>query len=96
MSMNFSQVAGAPASIAPADRHADRVGTAIADWFARRIANMRAARRRRAELEALANMSDRELADIGICRSDFGRIHGREFAAEQAAWLRLPSSFPYC
>ena len=96
MSMNLSQAAGAPASITPADRQADHFGTVIADWFARVIANMRAARRRREDLAALAHLSDRELADIGIHRCDFDRIHCTEFAAERAAWSRLPSSFPYC
>jgi uncharacterized protein YjiS (DUF1127 family) len=44
--------------------------------------------RRRAALEALGNLSDRELADIGLTRADLPRVFDPAFAASRYAARR--------
>jgi uncharacterized protein YjiS (DUF1127 family) len=46
----------------------------FADWLAGRMAAIRAWRERDAALTDLAMMSDRELMDIGLTRSDLPRV----------------------
>ena len=41
--------------------------------------------RRRAVIAELSSLSDHELADIGLCRSDLGRVFDPAFAAQRSA-----------
>ena len=56
----------------------------VAIWFARQFARIGEWQRRRAVMQELAMMSDRELSDIGLSRSDFARVFDPAFAADHA------------
>jgi uncharacterized protein YjiS (DUF1127 family) len=51
-------------------------------WLAAVMARVAAWRRRREVMAEMAMMSDRELADIGLARSDLPRVFDPAFAAD--------------
>jgi uncharacterized protein YjiS (DUF1127 family) len=57
----------------------------FADFLAGLVASFRAWRERSAALNELSMMDDRELADIGINRSDLPRVFTAEFQKEMVA-----------
>src|SRR5690348_5070766 len=57
----------------------------FADWLAARVSAVKAWARTTASAAELASMTDRELQDIGLNRSDLNRV----FRAELSADLRL-------
>lgn len=63
-----------------ADLRRPGLRAAVARLF-RAIADMP---RRRAVLDELANLSDRELADVGLSRHDLSRVFDPAFAARRA------------
>lgn len=65
----------APRPVAKPERHSllDRVLAKVTEW-----------RRRRQVIEEMAMMTDRELADIGLSRSDLSRVFDPSFAANHA------------
>ncbi len=76
-----------PAAVVPAGSR--QLGARIVSAVGMLFARWRAARRQQRELDQLAAMSDRELADIGIARSDLPRIHTGQYAAEQQELARV-------
>lgn len=58
---------------------------ALARWFGAGVARIREYSRRRHVMSELSRLSDRELADIGLSRSDIGSIYSEEFAARRQA-----------
>jgi uncharacterized protein YjiS (DUF1127 family) len=56
----------------------------IGHWLRSAAAAFTAWRRRPAVLQEMAMMTDRELADIGLSRSDLGRIFDPTFATDRA------------
>ncbi len=56
----------------------------IATWFAHLFAKFAEWQRRRAVIQEMAMMSDRELADIGLTRSDLARVFDPDFVAAHA------------
>ena len=65
-------------SIAKARKHG------VARWFGRLLEHAAEWRRRRATMQEMAMMSDRELSDIGLSRADLGRVFDPAFAATRA------------
>lgn len=61
------------------------VGGAVLRWFGAGTARIREYARRRRVMSELSRLSDRELADIGLSRSDIGSIYSEEFAARRTA-----------
>jgi uncharacterized protein YjiS (DUF1127 family) len=57
----------------------------FADWLAGLVAGFRAWRERETALTELSLMDDRELADIGINRSDVHRVFSADFQREMKA-----------
>jgi uncharacterized protein YjiS (DUF1127 family) len=57
--------------------------TGLAAWLSRRVAAFVAWRRNNEALSELSAMSDRELSDIGISRSDVARVFDPAFGGEQ-------------
>jgi uncharacterized protein YjiS (DUF1127 family) len=53
--------------------------TGLAAWLARQVDAFRTWRHAIRATSELATMSDRQLMDIGICRSDLGRVFETEF-----------------
>lgn len=68
-----------------AARPALRRRRTFADWLAARVSAVKAWARTTASAAELASMTDRELQDIGLNRSDLNRV----FRAELNADLRL-------
>ena len=56
----------------------------IGQWLKHAVAAFAAWRRRQAVLQEMAMMTDRELADIGLSRSDLGRVFDPVFATDRA------------
>jgi uncharacterized protein YjiS (DUF1127 family) len=56
----------------------------IGQWLNRAVATLAERRRRRVELQEMAMMTDRELFDIGLSRSDVSRVFDPAFAADHA------------
>ena len=56
----------------------------IGHWLRSAAAAFTAWRRRQAVLQEMAMMTDRELADIGLSRSDLGRVFDPTFATDRA------------
>jgi uncharacterized protein YjiS (DUF1127 family) len=56
----------------------------IGHWLKSAVAVFVAWRRRQAVLQEMAMMTDRELADIGLSRSDLGRVFDPAFATDRA------------
>jgi uncharacterized protein YjiS (DUF1127 family) len=59
-------------------------GHPVATWFARQFARFAAWQRRHAVIQEMAMMTDRELSDIGLSRSDLARVFDPDFAASHA------------
>lgn len=53
----------------------------VAGWFSRLLAKIAEWQRRRAVMQEMAMMTDRELSDIGLSRSDLARVFDPTFAA---------------
>jgi uncharacterized protein YjiS (DUF1127 family) len=68
----------APSAIVRARRHR------FAHWFGRLLANVAEWQRRRAVMQEMAMMTDRELSDIGLSRADLVRVFDPSFAASRA------------
>jgi uncharacterized protein YjiS (DUF1127 family) len=64
---------------APADADIPTRKNGLAGWFARRIAAYRAWQQDQRAVTELGMMSDHELMDIGISRSDLNRVFDPEF-----------------
>jgi uncharacterized protein YjiS (DUF1127 family) len=78
---NLSYIGPSYEEVAPAvEKPSNRLGT----WVARLVAALAEWRQRRVVMHELAMMSDRELSDIGLTRSDLGRVFDPAFAAEHA------------
>ena len=71
----------APALYAPAGKGLASRLQAVAAWIAEAL-------RRRAVINELSELTDRELADIGLARGEIGRVFDADFAATRA----LPQS----
>jgi uncharacterized protein YjiS (DUF1127 family) len=56
----------------------------FAHWFSRLLPNVAEWQRRRAVMQEMAMMTDRELSDIGLSRADIARIFDPSFAASRA------------
>jgi uncharacterized protein YjiS (DUF1127 family) len=56
----------------------------FARWFSRLLANVAERQRRRAVMQEMAMMTDRELSDIGLSRTDLARVFDPTFAADRA------------
>jgi uncharacterized protein YjiS (DUF1127 family) len=56
----------------------------IAMWFARQFAKFGEWQRRRAVIQEMAMMTDHELADIGLSRSDLARVFDPDFVNAHA------------
>ncbi len=56
--------------------------TGIAAWVSRQVAALVAWRRNNEAAAELRTMSDRELADIGLCRSDLSRVFQPGFSQD--------------
>ena len=56
----------------------------IALWFGCVLAHAAKWQRRRAVMQEMAMMTDRELSDIGLSRADIGRVFDPTFAANRA------------
>ena len=54
----------------------------IGAWIGRLLHRLGEWQRRRARMQEMAMMTDRELSDIGLSRSDINRVLDPEFAAE--------------
>jgi len=59
-------------------------GGSRSGWFSRFMAAVGAWRQRQAVLSEMQTMTDRELADIGLSRSDLVRVFDPAFAADHA------------
>jgi uncharacterized protein YjiS (DUF1127 family) len=55
-----------------------------AGWWRRLVVNCTEWRRRRAAIREMTMMTDRELSDIGLSRSDIARVHSPTFVANHA------------
>jgi uncharacterized protein YjiS (DUF1127 family) len=53
-------------------------------WFGRLVSAIAEWRQRHAVLQEMQTMSDRELSDIGLSRSDINRVFDRSFAQDHA------------
>ena len=53
-------------------------------WVAHRLASLAEWHRRRAVMQEMAMMTDRELSDIGLSRADLNRVFEPSFATEHA------------
>lgn len=71
-----------PSLRAPADSGFPGRNNGLAGWLARRFDAFRAWRRDRQAALELAMMSDRELRDIGLTRSDMYRVFRTELNAD--------------
>ena len=56
----------------------------VGRWLRNAVEAFAAWRRRQAVLQEMAMMTDRELADIGLSRSDLGRVFDPVFATDRA------------
>ena len=56
----------------------------VAGWFSHLVAKIVEWQHRRAVMQEMAMMSDRELSDIGLSRSDLARVFDPTFAANHA------------
>jgi uncharacterized protein YjiS (DUF1127 family) len=56
----------------------------VARWFSCLLSNVAEWQRRRAVMQEMAMMTDRELSDIGLSRADLARIFDPTFAANRA------------
>ncbi len=56
----------------------------LAAWFARQLHRVSEWQHRRAVMQEIAMMSDRELSDIGLSRSDIAHIFDPTFASNHA------------
>ena len=63
--------------------------TGLAAWLSRRVAAFVAWRRNNGAALELAAMSDRELSDIGISRSDLPRVFDPAFSEENRRCSRI-------
>jgi uncharacterized protein YjiS (DUF1127 family) len=59
-------------------------GGAAKSWFGRFVTALAEWRQRQAVLQEMQTMSDRELSDIGLARSDLVRVFDAKFAADRA------------
>jgi uncharacterized protein YjiS (DUF1127 family) len=75
--MTFLLPGGSRATTTP-PRHAGFAG-----WAAGAVQSLLQAMRRRAVLEELGRLSDRELADIGLTRADLPRVFDPAFACSR-------------
>ena len=66
------------ASIVRARKHG------VARWFGCLLAHATEWQRRRAIMQEMAMMTDRELSDIGLSRADLARVFDPTFAANRA------------
>ena len=65
----------------------DRVNSPSGDtksWFGRLMSAVTEWRQRQSVLHEMETMSDRELSDIGLSRSDISRVFDRSFAQDHA------------
>jgi uncharacterized protein YjiS (DUF1127 family) len=58
-------------------------GHGIGSWLAGRLAALSEWHRRRGVMQEMALMTDRELSDIGLSRSDLVRVFDPSFAADR-------------
>ena len=65
----------------PTERSGSRSG-GISGWLSRRIAGFRARRQNSQAARELAGMSDHDLMDIGISRSDLSRVFDPAFSRD--------------
>jgi uncharacterized protein YjiS (DUF1127 family) len=56
----------------------------VARWFSRLRANVAQWQRRRAVIQEMAMMTDRELSDIGLSRADLAQVFDPTFVANRA------------
>jgi len=66
----------APVAVVEAHRHG------FGEWIAGRLSSLADWRHRRAVIAEMALMTDHELADIGLSRSDLPRVFDPAFAAD--------------
>ena len=99
MNLNFAKIPAftflpdVPRQVgAPQD--AAQEGRTLARRLATALAFVASLPRRQRQLSELNTFSDRELADIGLNRSDITRIHDPEFAADYAERHRDAIYFP--
>jgi uncharacterized protein YjiS (DUF1127 family) len=78
---------------APAETSGASPKNGLAAWLARQVDAFRTWHRAIRATSELAMMSDRQLMDIGICRSDLGRVFDSEYnkdLRERGAIIRCP------
>jgi uncharacterized protein YjiS (DUF1127 family) len=73
-----------PTPLPALDAAAPSLGRRIGDKLAFVAGRVRTFVARRATMNDMAQMSDRELADIGLTRSDLPRVFDADFAADHA------------
>ena len=59
-------------------------GAGLIAWFRGLVAKATDWQRRRAAIEELGLMTDRELSDIGLTRTDLARVFNTTFASDRA------------
>lgn len=69
---------GSTASVTAARKHR------VAEWFGQLLAKIAEWQRRRAVMQEMAMMTDRELSDIGLSRVDLAHVFDPTFAADRA------------
>ena len=74
----------APALVPAEPKHA------IRDWFNRQLGALAEWHRRQETLREMEMLTDRELADIGLSRSDLPRVFEASFAADHARGRDYP------